>query len=699
MKKLFVSLLCAGMCVCACENGGENPLLSNWDAPYGIPPFDKIEPAHYMPAYKVAMEQLRSEIDSIVNNPEEPTFENTIVAYDNSGKLLSRISAVFSSDNGVNSNEQLRTISKELSPLLSNLFSDISMNEGLFKRIKSVYDRRDSLGLEPDQYRLVTLVYKDFQRSGAELPEERKAELKEVDAEIAKQQLLFGQNLLQQTAEYRLIVENEEDLKGLTDAQIADAAARAKAAGMEGKWIFGLDNPSVMPFLANADNRKLREEILTAYLNRANHDDEYDNKDVIKKLVELRLKKAQIMGYESCAAYMLDDRMAKTPEAVYDLLDRIWEPAIAAAKNEARLMEELIAEEKSGIDLEAWDWRYYSQKAMAKKYNIDESQVAPYFKLENVREGIFYVANRLYGLTFKQLENVPLPNEEAVAFEVFDRDSSQMGVVFFDMFARPGEKRGGAWCGTFRGSYYEDGKKVLPLVTIVANFARPMDGEPALLTMDEVATYFHEFGHGIDNLMKNVRYQGLRGYPRDFVEIHSQLNEHWAFEPQVLGVYAKHYKTGETIPMDIVEKLKEASKFGQGFATVEYLAASYLDMDFHSLKQIPEDLDVEAFEAKVLENRGLIRQIPPRYRSTYFNHTFGGGYTAGYYSYIWAEVLDADAYDAYKETGDIFNHEVAERYRKEILEKAGSEEAMQLYLNFRGKEPDIEPLLANRGLN
>ena len=698
MKKLMFSLLCAGMCVCACENGEVNPLLTEWNAPYGIPPFEDVKPEHYMPAYKVAMEQYRNEIDGIVSNPEEPTFENTIVAFDNSGELLSRISAVFGSANGVNSSEELRNISKELSPLLSELSSEVNMNEKLFQRIKSVYDRRDSLNLEPDQYRLVTLIYEDFQRSGAELPADKKEELKKVNAEIAALQLQFGQNLLQQTAAYRLVVDNEEDLAGLGAAQIADAAARAKSAGMEGKWIFGLDNPSVMPFLANADNRELRKEILEAYLNRANHNDEYDNKEIIRKLVTLRLEKARIMGYETCAEFLLDDRMAKTPEAVYDLLDRIWTPAIDAAKREAGLMEKLIGEEKADIELQAWDWRYYSQKVMSQKYDIDESSVAPYFKLENVREGIFYVANRLYGMTFKQLENVPLPNEEAVAFEVFDKDSSQLGVVFFDMFARPGQKRGGAWCGTFRGSYYEDGKRVLPLVTIVANFAKPADSEPSLLTMDDVSTYFHEFGHGIDNLLKNVRYQGLRSYPRDFVELHSQLNEHWAFEPEVLQVYAKHYETGEVIPMELVGKIKDASKFGQGFATVEYLAASYLDMDFHNLKEIPADLDVEAFETKVLSDRGLLPQIPPRYRSTYFNHTFGGGYTAGYYSYIWAEVLDADAYNAYKESGDIFNQEVASKFRKEILEKAGSDDAMTLYMNFRGKEPDIEPLLINRGL-
>lgn len=699
MKKLSISLLFAGVLLISCNQvKEENPLLAEWDTPFQIPPFDQVKPEHYIPAFKVAMEAENAEIEAIVNNHDEPTFENTILPYDNSGELLSRISAVFSSDNGVNSTEELRSIATELSPLTSAHYSEIALNEKLFQRIKSVYDRRDSMNLDADQLRLVTLIYKDFERSGANLPDDKKAELKEVNSRISALQLKFGQNLLQQTAAFQLVVDNEADLSGLTPDQISEAASRAEKAGMTGKWIFGLDNPSIMPFLANADNRELRKEILTAYLNRANNNDEYDNKAVIKELVELRLKKAQIMGYETCAEYILDDRMAKTPEAVYNLLDQIWKPAIAKAVEERDEMKKLMAENGEDFELEAWDWRYYAQKVMQQKYSLSDSLTSPYFRLENVREGIFYVANRLYGLSFRQLDNVPLPSKEAVAYEVLDRDSSSLGVVFFDMFARPGQKRAGAWCGTFRGVRYKDGKKITPLVTIVGNFTRPVGDKPALLTMDEVLTHFHEFGHGIDNFLKNVKYQGLRGYPRDFVEIHSQLNEHWAFEPEVLKVYAKHYETGEVIPMELVDKVKAASKYGQGFATTEYLAASYLDMDFHDMKEIPSDLDVNEFEDKVLGERGLLPQIPSRYRSTYFNHTFGGGYTAGYYSYIWAEVLDADAYEAYVETGDIFNQEVAMKYRNEILEKAGSDDAMTLYKNFRGKEPGIDPLLKNRGL-
>ena len=699
MKKQLLSLLVAGVCAVSCNNANsENPLLAEWDTPFGIPPFEQVQPEHYMPAYLEAMAQEKAEIDAIVNNPEEPTFENTIVAYDNSGELLNRISSVFSSANGVNSNDQLRAIAKELSPLTSAHNSEISLNDGLFQRVKAVYEKRDSLGLRPDQMRLLTEMYKSFERNGANLPADKKEELKKINAELAALQLSFGQNLLAETAAFKLVVEKEEDLAGLTANQIAEAASRAEKAGMPGKWIFGLDNPSIMPFLANAHNRELRKQILMGYLNRGNNGNENDNNEIIKKIVDLRLQKAKIFGLENYAQYALGNRMAKTEEAVYNLLDQIWAPALKVAKQEAAEMVQIMKREGLNDKLEAWDWRYYAQKVKAEKYNLDESAMAPYFQLENVLQGIFHVANKLYGYTFNKMENVPVPSTEAVAYEVLNKEGGHQGVVFFDMFARPGAKRGGAWCSTFRGQTYKDGKRVGPLVTIVGNFTRPVGDEPALLTIDEVETMFHEFGHGIDNLTKDVQYNGLRGYPRDFVELHSQLNEHWAFEPEVLNVYAKHYKTGEVIPAELVEKMDKSGKYGQGFATTEYLAASYLDMDYHVLTSIPENLDLVEFETKTLGKRGLIDQIPSRYKTHYFNHTWGGGYTAGYYSYIWAEVLDADAFVAFKETGDIFNQEVAAKYTNELLKRAGEDDAMTLYVNFRGQQPGIDPLLKNRGL-
>ncbi len=690
---------CAVLASCSQQNAVENPLLAEWSTPFGIPPFEQIKIEHFMPAYIEAMAQHNAEIDSIVNNPEAPSFENTIVAYDNSGALLDRVSPVFSSLSGIDSNPEVIALAKELSPLISKHFNEISLNPALFLRVKAVYDMRDSLGINPEQMRLLTETYKGFERAGANLPGDKKEELKKINSEISDLQLAFGQNLLAETDAYKLVIDNKENLAGLSESLIATAAKKAeKDSTTKGKWVFGLDNPSIIPFLQQSEKRELRKEILNAYLTRCNNGNKEDNKEIIKKLIDLRLKKARIMGFENFAQYQLEDRMAKIPEAVYNLLNKLWTPALASAKKELSDMNTIANSEGQNISLEAADWRFYFEKAMSKKYDLSDAQLRPYFQLENVREGIFYVANQLYGITFTQINNVPLPNPEATAFECKDSDGSHLGILFMDMFARPGAKRGGAWCSGFRSQTYKEGNRVAPLVTIVANFTRPIGDEPALLSIDETETYFHEFGHALASLLKNVHYNGVGGMTRDFVELPSQIMEHWAFEPQVLKIYAKHYKTGEVIPQTLVDKMVSAGKYGQGFATTEYLAAAFLDMDYHVLKDIPENFDVLAFEAKVLGNRGLILQIPPRYRSTYFSHTFTGGYTAGYYSYIWAEVLDSDAYQAFVETGNIFNKEVATKFRKEILERAGQDDAMTLYVNFRGKEPGIDPLLKNRGL-
>jgi peptidyl-dipeptidase Dcp len=674
-----------------------NPLLQKWSAPYEIPPFEKIKPEHYLPAYKYAMEEHDKEIKMIIDNKQPATFENTILAYDKSGKLLSNISAVFGSTSGIASNPQIIAIAKELSPLTSKHFNDISLNEKLFQRIKLVYDNRNNLKLNQAQMRLVTETYKRFERNGANLPEDKKAEIKNLNTRIAELQLLFGQNLLAETANYTLLISKDETA-GLDENQLKMAESRAKKMNKEG-YAFGLDNPSIMPFLENSENRKYREEILNAYLNRCNNNNEYDNKAIIKELIELRLKKAQIMGFENFAQYQLQDKMAKTPDAVYELLDQIWTPALKTARKEAADMEEVIKDNNIPITLESYDWRFFFEKSMKKNFDLSESQLRPYFKIENVREGIFYVANQLYGISFTQLKNVPLPNPEATAWLCKDADGKDLGVLFMDMFARPGEKRGGAWCGGFRSQSYENGKKVIPLVTIVGNFTRGIGNDPALLSSDETGTYFHEFGHALASLFKDVPYEGLSGYARDFVELPSQINEHWAFAPEVLKVYAKHYKTGEVIPQDLIDKLDKSGKYGQGFATTEYLAASYLDMDYHVLKSVPSNFSVLIFEDNALTDRGLIRQIPPRYRGTYFQHTFTGGYTAGYYSYIWAAVLDCDAFQAFVEKGNIFDKATATKFRKEILEKANLEDAMDLYIKFRGKKPGIEALLKNRGLD
>jgi peptidyl-dipeptidase Dcp len=701
MKKLLMIMLAAFAVLASCkqQKAVVNPLLAEWNTPFGIPPFEQVKIEHFMPAYVEAMTQHNAEIESIVNNTEEPSFENTIVAYDNSGEQLDKISPVFSSLSGIDSNPEVIALAKELSPLTSKHFNEINLNPGLFKKVKAVYEKRDSLGLDAEQMRLLTETYKGFERGGANLPDDKKEELKKINAEISDLQLTFGQNLLAETDAFKLVIDNEANLVGLSESLKASAAKKAeKDSTLKGKWVFGLDNPSIIPFLQQSEKRELRKEILDAYLNRCNNNNKEDNKAIIAKLIDLRLKKAKLMGFENFAQYQLEDRMAKTPEAVYDLLDRLWTPSLASAKRELADMSVIAKSEGENAALEASDWRFYFEKAMSKKFDLSDAQLRPYFKLENVREGIFYVANKLYGITFSQIENVPLPNVEAVAFECKDSDGSHLGILFMDMFARPGAKRGGAWCSGFRSQTYKDGKRVAPLVTIVGNFTRPVGAEPALLSMDEAETYFHEFGHALASLLKNVHYSGVGGMTRDFVELPSQIMEHWAFEPEVLKVYAKHYQTGEVIPQVLIDKMVNSGKYGQGFATTEYLAASLLDMDYHILKDIPANFDVLAFEAKVLGDRGLISQIPPRYRSTYFSHTFTGGYTAGYYSYIWAEVLDSDAYQAFVETGDIFNKDVATKFRKEILERAGQDDAMKLYVNFRGKEPGIDPLLKNRGL-
>lgn len=524
-----------------------------------------------------------------------------------------------------------------------------------------------------------------------------KKKLRELNSEISMLQLTFGQNMQKETNAFQLIVDKEEDLAGLPQNLIASAAETAKEAGMEGKWIFTLHNPSVMPFLQYADNRDLREKIFKGYINRGNNGNEYDNKEVVRKLLKARLEKAKLMGYENYASFALEERMAKTPDAVYKLLDQIWTPTLSKAKEELADINAEIKKDGKPFTAEGWDWRYYADRAKKAKFDLDENQVRPYLKLENVRDGVFYVANKLYGITFTQLDNLPLPHPDAQAFECKDKDGSHLGVLYMDFFPRA-SKKGGAWCGSYRSQTYKDGKKVAPVVTVVCNFTKPAAGQPALLSADEANTLFHEFGHALHNLFKDVHYYGVASVPRDFVELPSQIDEHWAFEPEVLNVYAKHYQTGEVIPAGLVEKMDKSGKYGQGFATAEYLAASLLDMDYHVLKEIPDDMDVMQFEAETLGKRGLLKQIPSRYRTTYFNHTMGGGYTAGYYSYIWAEVLDCDAYEAYKETGDIFNQEVAGKFRKYILTPGCIDDAMDMYVNFRGKEPGIDPLLKNRGL-
>ena len=672
-------------------------LLTEFTTPFGVPPFDKIELEDYMPAFKEAIAQQQKEVDDIVGQTAAPDFENTIVALDQSGSLLRKVNAVFSGLNSANTNDEMQALSRELSPLLSKNSDDIRLNKDLFARVKTVYDNRESLNLNKEQKKLLEETYKSFVRGGANLDAEQQARLRELNSEISMLQLTFGQNMLKETNAFQLVIENKDDLAGLPESLILNAEVAARAAGLEGKWLFTLHNPSVMPFLQYADNRALREKIFKGYINRGNNGNDADNKDVVLKLVTLRLEKAKLMGYDDYASFVLEDRMAKTSDKVYALLDEIWKPALGKAKEELADINAEIKKEGGNFEAEGWDWRYYFEKAKKAKFDLDENQVRPYLKLENVRDGAFLLANKLYGITFTPSKEIPLPHPDAQAFECKDKNGTHLGVLYMDFFPRA-SKRGGAWCGTYRSQTYKDGKRQGPVVTIVCNFSQPAPGQPALLSADEAETLFHEFGHGLHNLFKDVHYYGVSGVPRDFVELPSQVMEHWVFEPELLKEYAKHYETNEVIPAELIEKLDKSGKYGQGFATTEYLAASLLDMDFHVLKEVHEGADVMKFEETVLGERGLLKQIPSRYRTTYFNHTMGGGYTAGYYSYIWAEVLDADAYQAYKETGDIFNQEVATKFREYVLTPGGIDDAMDMYKNFRGKEPNTEPLLKNRGL-
>ena len=705
MKKILIIMgLMAFLGACntsadkkSAETVRENPFLTEFATPFGVPPFEQISLDDYTPAYLQGIEEQKKEIEAIINQAAAPDFENTIVALDRSGRLLSKVNTVFSGQNSANTSDEMQAISRELSPILSAHRDDINLNPDLFARVKTVYENQNALNLNKEQAKLLEETYKGFVRGGANLPADKQARLRELNSEISLLQLTFSQNMLKETNAFQLEIENREDLAGLPESLIAVGAEEAKAAGKEGKWIFTLHNPSVMPFLQFSEKRELREKIFNGYLMRGNYNNDADNKETVTKLVTLRLERAKLMGYEDYAAFALEERMAKNAANVYKLLDEVWAPALLKAKEELADLQAMMQKEGIAGELKGWDWRYYNEKVMKEKFDLDENEVRPYFQLEKVCEGIFYVANRLFGISFTEIKEIPRPHEDAIAFECKDRDGTHLGVLYMDFFPRA-SKRGGAWCGGYRSQTYEEGKRVAPVVTIVCNFTKPAAGQPALLSVDETETLFHEFGHGLHSLFRDVHYYGVAGVPRDFVELPSQIMEHWAMEPEVLKVYAKHYQTGEDIPAALLEKLDKSGKFGQGFRTAEYVQASYLDMDYHVLKTIPANFDILKFEDESMKRLNALSQIPPRYRTTYFNHTMGGGYTAGYYSYMWAEVLDADAFEAFKETGDIFNQATAKKFRDYILTPGGIDDAMVMYVNFRGKEPDTTPLLKNRGL-
>ena len=694
---ILMTALSLAICGCATQKSS-NPLLNEFDTPYGIAPFSEITIDNYREGMLRGMEEQKAEIAAITANSDAPTFENTIVALDQSGKLLTKVRGTFSPLSSSNSTEEMRALQKEMSPLFSAHGDDIYLNDKLFARVKAVYDNKGNLKLTAEEKKILEHIYDRFVNSGAELSDAQKSRLRELNKEISMLQLEFSQNLLYETNNTFVIAESIDELKGLSQANIDAAAKMAEANGQPGKWMFNMQRPSCNPVLQYCENRELRRKVYEAYYNRGNRGNEYDSKEICTRLVTLRLEKAKLMGFNNYAEMALENRMASTPAAVYDLLMQVWTPAVAKANEE---LDDIRAEiRKEGHDFEpaGWDYMYYLDKAKRAKFAVDEEEIRQYLEINNVMQGIFYVANKLYGITFKEVTaQVPSYEPTAKAYEVIDKDGTTLAIFYSDNFPRE-SKRAGAWCTSFRPQSYKDGKRVIPVVVNSCNMTLPNSEGYALQSIDNVETMFHEFGHALHNFMRDVRYSGASGVERDFVELPSQINEHWAFAPEVLAVYAKHYKTGETIPMELVNKIQESAKYGQGFATVEYIAASLSDMDLHVLTEIPAGLNVMEFEAEKLAERGIPSQILPRYRMTNFSHTMGGGYTAGYYSYMWAEVLDADAFDAFKETGDIFNAEVAEKFRKYILTPGGIDDGMIMYRNFRGREPKTDALLRNRGL-
>jgi peptidyl-dipeptidase Dcp len=675
--------------------GTDNPFFKPYGTPFDVPPFDRIRNEHFLPAIEEGIARERAEIAAIVDNPEPPTFENTVAALDRAGTLLEQAGAVFGALQGANTNKELQALARKTAPMLAAHRDDIGLNEKLFLRVKAVYDGRAALKLDREELFLLENAYRGFVRGGALLDAKSKARLREINQELSLLSVKFGENVLAETNGFKLVIENPADLAGLPPSVVAMAAETAKQAGLEGKWLFTIQVPSMTPFLQYSDKRDLREKLHKAYFMKGDNDNANDNKANVCGIVALRKERAELLGCPGHAAFILEENMAKTPERVDAFLKRLWDPTLVKAKKEATDLQAIVDRAGGGYKIASWDWWYATEKLRQEKYALDDSALRPYFKLDNVRDGIFALCGKLYGLTFVERADLPLYHPEVQAFEVKDADGSHLGVLYLDFHPRE-SKRGGAWSGAFRRSFVENGKRVPPISTIVCNLTRPTADAPSLLSADEVETFFHEFGHSLATLFSRGRFHD-RTVARDAVELPSQIMEHWAFEPELLAVYARHYKTGEVIPAELVEKLKKSSLFNQGFVTAEYLAASILDMAWHTLSDTT-GIDVRKFENDAMAAIGLIPEIVPRYRSTYFNHIFSGGYSAGYYVYIWAEVLDCDAFEAFKEKG-IFDRETALSFRKNILESFGTEEPMAQYVRFRGREPGIEPLLRNRGLD
>jgi peptidyl-dipeptidase Dcp len=697
MKKLLFILIALSITITSCdkkENLKNNPLLAEYNTPFNVPPFEEIKIEHFKPAFEEAMKQHKAEIEAILTNPEEATFENTVEASFYAGELLEKVTAVFSTLNSVNISPEIQTLAQDIYPKLSAHEDEITLDPRYFERVKVVYKNKEKFNLNAEQLFLLEDKYKEFIRNGADLAKDEKEVLMKINQELSTLTLKFSQNVLAEVNNFKLVVTDEANLAGLPEGSIQAAAELAAKDSIEG-WIFTINKPSMIPFLQYADNRELRKEIYDAYVNQGNHDDEYDNKEILAQIVNLRVKKAKLLGYESHAALRTENRMAQNPERVFDLLNKLWEGILPKVKEERAALQEMINKEGGKFKLEPHDWFYYTEKLRKEKFDLDESEVRPYFELENVRNGIFAVAEKLYGITFTVIDGIPVPHPETTVYEVKEEDGSHLGLFFMDMHPRA-SKRGGAWCGSYQDhSFTKEGKEITPLVNNVCNFTRPIGDTPALLSADEVSTMFHEFGHGLDGLFSETSYNES-SIAWDFVELPSQIMEHWAFEPEVLKMYAMHYKTGEVIPDELIKKLKASANFNQGFGVTEILAASLLDMKFHTMTEEDPNMKVMDFEKEYMNEIGLIPEIYSRYRPTYFRHMMGG-YDAGYYSYTWASVLDNDAYDAFNETS-LFDQATAKSFRDNVLAMNGIKDAMEMYVAFRGREPKIDALLKSLGI-
>ncbi len=677
----------------------ENPLLKESTLDFHYPPFDKIKDEHFAPAYEQGMAEQLKEIEPIASNPAPPSFENTIVALEKTGELLERVDHIFSNLAAANTNPKLQKIESDMAPKLAAHKDAIFLNGPLFKRVETLYNKRDQLGLDEESKWLIERYYKDFVRAGARLSEADKARLKQMNAKIAALQTEFSQHVLKEKNAESIVVDSKTELEGLSPNEITAAIAAAKEANKEGKFVFPLQNTTQQPVLSSLKNRALREKIMKVSLARNSHGGEFDNREVVLKMVKLRAERAALLGYASHAAYQLEDQTAKNVETVNKLLAQLAPPAVANARKEASEMQKLIDQEHGGFQLASWDWAYYSEKVRRQRYSFDESEVKPYFEINHVLlDGVFYAATQLYGITFKERRDLPVYQPDVRVFEVYDKDGQPLAIFLADYYARP-SKRGGAWMNEYVGQSQLLGMK--PVVANHLNIPKPEAGQPTLLTYDEVRTMFHEFGHALHGMFSNVRYPRFSGtnVPRDFVEYPSQVNEMWAVWPQVLAHYARHYKTGKPMPKELLDKVIEAEeKFDQGFKTTEYLAAALLDQAWYQLKPVEVPDDALAFEAEALKKAGVdFEPVPPRYRTTYFSHAFAGGYSAGYYSYIWSEELDADSVEWFKEHGGL-KRENGDHFRDTLLSRGGSQDAMKLFHNFTGRDPWIEPLLKRRGL-